>query len=91
MNSPIELNGIIHGSKVKYVHKHSQIWGLAQGKRKKEKRKKKKRKADISCATEKFQSNRSAQTPVAHACSFPLCRQPWSGLPGKQMGVAPPC
>lgn len=39
MNSPIELNGIIHGSKVKYVHKHSQIWGLAQGKRKKEEKK----------------------------------------------------
>ena len=31
MNNPIELNGIIYSSKVKYVHKHSQIWGLAQG------------------------------------------------------------
>lgn len=36
MNNPIELNGIIYSSKVKYVHKHSQIWGLAQGIRKKE-------------------------------------------------------
>lgn len=36
MNSLIELNRIIYSSKVKYVHKHSRIWGLSIGQKQKE-------------------------------------------------------